>query len=84
LRFGGGTGKSSRRHWIIQATEKETLQNLDENRSKSSGRVTSPVNFALAVPICPRPYRQKSCLPLKIAMLSLVATWHFACSPQPL
>jgi hypothetical protein len=37
------------------APKKKTVHNLNENHSKSSGRVTSPVNFALAIPIfrCP-------------------------------
>lgn len=37
------------------APKKNTVHNLNENHSKSSGRVTSPVNFALAIPIfrCP-------------------------------
>lgn len=40
------------------------------------------VNFAPGRPIFAAPNVRNPYLPLKIAKLSLAATWHFACSPQ--
>jgi hypothetical protein len=51
LRFGGGTRKSRPRPLDYpKATEKGTVQNLDENHSRSTGGVTSPVNFVPSRP----------------------------------
>jgi|GEM_PF-6248322 len=49
-RFGGGTRKSRPPPLNYPKAEKGTLQNLDENHSRSAGRVTSPVNFAPSRP----------------------------------
>jgi len=41
------------------------------------------LNFAPDITILRLPQLQKFCPTLKIAVLPLVATWHFACSIQP-